>query len=186
MTPLRLTAICAVAATALAACATPTAYAPAGYGGQRGGYSEQFIQADRARVAFSGNSVTSRETVEMYLLYRAAELTLERGYDWFETDNRMTARDTRYVDTIDAWYRSHYGPFWGPSWRFYSRGYWSPWGPRWHDDVRAVTRYEAQAEITMHRGPRPPGERDAFDAREVIQNLGPRVMRPGTPAPPRY
>jgi len=171
----------AVAALAVAACATPTVYAPEGYGGQRGGYAEQRLQADRFSVSFSGNSLTSRDTVEMYLLYRAAELTLENGYDWFETDYRQTDRDTRYYADPDPFYRGGYGRYWGPSWRFYSRNYWSPWGdPFGRDyDVREVSRYEARADIILGRGSPPSDARHAFDAREVVANLGPRVARPG-------
>ncbi|EHN77422.1 hypothetical protein SMCF_3052, partial [Streptomyces coelicoflavus ZG0656] len=40
-------------------------------------------------------------------------------------------------------------------------------------------RYEASAEIIMGRGTKPAGDPNAFDAREVIQNLGSRVTRPG-------
>ena len=61
----------ALAATALAACATATPYQPAGEG-SRYGYSEQRVDRDRYRVTFAGNSVTSREQVEMSLLLRAA------------------------------------------------------------------------------------------------------------------
>jgi len=165
---------------ALGACATPTVYAPEGYGGQRGGYAEQRVQEDRWAVAFSGNSLTSRETVEMYLLYRAAELTVQSGYDWFITDSRETDADTRYYSSPDPWFRSAYGPYWGPNWRFYRGGYWTPWDPWYRDmDVRQAIRYEARAEIIMGRGTPPSGERHAFNAREVIQNLGPRVARPG-------
>lgn len=163
----------------LAACATPTPYAPEGYAGQRGGYAEQRLQADRWAVSFNGNSVTSRDTVEMYLLYRAAELTVQSGFDWFITDQRATDADTRYYPTPDPWYRSSYGGFWGPSWRFYRGGLWTPWDPWYSDmDVRQVTRYEARAEIVMGRGPTPGGDVHAFNAREVIQNLEPRVTRP--------
>jgi hypothetical protein len=42
-------------------------------------------------------------------------------------------------------------------------------------DVRQVDRYEASAEIIMGRGPKPAGDPNAFDAREVIANIGPRV-----------
>lgn len=173
--------IAAASALALAACATPTTYAPEGYGGQRGGYAEQRLQEDRWSVAFSGNSLTSRDTVEMYLLYRAAELTVQSGYDWFITDFRATDADTRYYATPDPWFRGAYGPYWGPSWRFYRGGYWSRWDPWYRDDfdVRQVTRYEARAEIVMGRGTPPVGDSHAFDAREVIVNLGPRVARPG-------
>ena len=44
-------------------------------------------------MRFHGNSLTSRETVEAYLLYRAAELTIERGGDWFTILDREDARE---------------------------------------------------------------------------------------------
>lgn len=168
------------AGLALSACSTPTVYAPEGYAGQRGGYAEQRLQDDRWAVSFSGNSLTRRETVEMYLLYRAAELTVQSGYDWFVTDFRQTDADTRYYPMDDPWYRGAYGPYWGPDWRFYRGGLWSRWDPLYRDmDMRQATRYEARAEIVMGRGSAPADERHAFNAREVMQNLGPRVARPG-------
>ncbi|MBS0294954.1 MAG: hypothetical protein JSR45_01495 [Proteobacteria bacterium] len=174
--------IAAAAALALSACATATPYAPAGPGHHEG-YSEQRITADRYRVSFAGNSVTSRETVEMYLLYRAAEVTLQNGYDWFETADRSTQRDTRYVGTPDPFW-GPYGPYWRPSWRLYRHGFWGPWGrdPWGPDyDVQQINRYEASAEIIMHHGPKPEGGPHAFDAHQVIENLGPRVTRPAPP-----
>lgn len=173
--------LAATAALALSACATATPYGPAGVD-SRYGYAEQRIDADRYRISFSGNSVTSREQVEMALLLRAAEVTAQSGHDWFATVNRATDRDVRLQATPDPFYYDRYQPFWGPSWRYYRRGYWSPWGdPFWGRrdiDVREIDRYEASAEIVMGRGPKPAGDPNAFDAREVIQNLGPRVMRP--------
>ena len=38
-----------------------------------------------------------------------------------------------------------------------------------------MDRYEASAEIVMGRGPKPAGDPNTFDAREVIDNIGPRV-----------
>ena len=179
--PVKPILIAAAAALTLAACATATPYQPAGYGGQRGGYAEQRLENDRYRVTFAGNSVTSREQVEMSLLLRSAELTAENGYDWFATVNRATDRDTRFVSS-DPFGYGRYGPYWGPSWRFYRRGYWSAWNdPFWgrNDfDVRQIDRFEATSEIVMGRGPKPAGDANAFDAREVIQNLGPRLPRP--------
>ncbi len=176
---LKLGLLAATAALALSACATATPYGPAGVD-SRYGYSEQRIDADHYRVSFAGNSVTSREQVEMALLLRAAEVTTQGGYDWFSTVNRATDRDVRLQATPDPFY-DRYGPYWGPSWRYYRRGYWSPWGDPFWDrrdfDVREIDRYEASAEIIMGRGPKPAGDPNAFDAREVIQNLGPRVTR---------
>lgn len=172
----RSLAVVAAAALTLGACATATPYRPAGPGGY-GGYAEQRLDADRYRVTFAGNSVTSREQVEMSLLLRAAELTLESGHDWFSTVNRATDRDTRYSGFRDPFYRDRYWPYWGPDWRFQRAGAWSRWDPFWEDDIRQVDRYEASAEIVMGRGPKPAGDPNAFDAREVIANVGPRVTR---------
>ena len=167
------------AALALSACATATPYGPAGQG-SRYGYSDMRVDEDRFRVAFAGNSVTSREQVEMSLLLRAAEVTLESGHDWFATVNRATDRDVRYSASPDPFYYDRYSPFWGPSWRYYRRGFWSPWRDPFGPDMdfREIDRYEASAEIVVGNGPKPAGDPNAFDAREVVQNLGPRVPRP--------
>ncbi|PZO00270.1 MAG: hypothetical protein DCF28_11835 [Alphaproteobacteria bacterium] len=178
--------IAVAASVTLAACATATPYQPAGFNGQRGGYAEQRLESDRYRVTFAGNSVTSREQVEMGLLLRAAELTTESGYDWFSTVQRQTDRDVRYQAIPDPTF-DRYSPFWGPSWRYYHRGAWGPWGfggGRFGTgfgrdfDVREVDRFEASAEIVMGRGSKPGNDVNAFDAREVIQNVAPRLARP--------
>jgi len=72
------TLLLALAVGALSACATETAYQPAGPNSD-GGYREQQIESNRVRISFSGNSLTDRETVENYLLFRAAELTVDRS-----------------------------------------------------------------------------------------------------------
>lgn len=176
-------------AAGLAACATPTPYQPMHTGQASGGYSDVRIEADRYRVTFAGNSLTSRETVEGYLLYRAAELTVQQGYDWFSIVDRSTNKNTQtYVDP-DPLYHPWYGPgfgYWRPSWRYYGRGFgWRGWDPFWGDpfwadrmDVRTVEKFEASAEIVLHKGPKPADDPRAFDAHQVIDNLGPRIQRP--------
>ena len=182
--------VASLALTALlGACTTATPYQP-NITGQKvqGGYSEQQVETDRFRVTFSGNSLTSRETVEGYLLYRAAELTVQQGYDWFEIVDRNTDADRRtYIDR-DPFYSPWYGPsygYWRPSWRYYGGFGWRTWDPWWGDpfwadrtDVRTVTKFEASAEVLMHRGRKPADDPRAFDARAVMDNLGPRVTRP--------
>lgn len=184
--PAKSALIAAAAALTLGACATATPYQPAGPSGY-GGYAEQRLEANRFRVSFAGNSVTSRDQVEMGLLLRSAELTVQNGFDWFATAERATDRDTRFYATPDPFYYDRYSPFWGPRWRYSQRGYWSrwdPWGPWGRPgfgrdvDIRQVDRFEANAEIIMGRGRKPAGDPNAFDAREVIDNLGPRLARP--------
>jgi len=175
----------AVAATLmLAGCETATTYHPAtGQGFNREGFSDQRVEANRFMVSFSGNSVTSRDTVERYLLYRAAELTVQNGYDWFELVDRNTDRKTRtYVS--DPFGPGPWG-YWGVSWRFhrpgFGWGFYDPfWGDPWHRDidVNTIDKYDAHAEIVMNRGPRPADNPRAFDAHQVIQNLGPTIVTP--------
>ena len=174
---------------AMAGCATPTPYQPNVPGqAAAGGYSETALTADRYRVTFNGNTLTSRDTVENYMLYRAAELTLSRGYDWFELDDRRTNRDQQtYVEPDPLAYGPRFGGgygFWRPTWRYYGRGFgWrSPifGDPFWNDqfDVTTVQKFEASAEITLHKGPPPAGANRAFDARQVQANLEPKIVRP--------
>lgn len=178
--PIKPAIVAAAAALALSACATATPYQPAGFNGQRGGYAEQRLEANRYRVAFAGNSVTTREQVEMALLLRAAELTVQDGYDWFSTVNRATDRDVRYASTPGPLYYDRYRPYWSPFWQVYYGGRWSRWDdPFGRDyDVREIDRYEASTEILMGRGTKPADDANAFDARDVIQNIGPRLARP--------
>ena len=82
----RLTIIALVASTAaLAACASLAPYGPQrGLGGQ--GFSEQRIESDRYRVSYNG--VGAAGPVADRALLRAAQLTTEQGYDWFEITQR--------------------------------------------------------------------------------------------------
>jgi hypothetical protein len=171
-------AVAATAALSLSACATPTLYQPATKANSGQGYTEQQIETGRWRVSFSGNSVTSRQTVESYMLFRAAELTVQNGFDWFETVDRATQQQTSYFGTPDPWW-GRYGPYWRPYWRTYRGGAWGAWGPGWGADwdVNEITRFEAGAEIVMHHGAKPADNPRAFDARDVMANIGPHVVR---------
>jgi hypothetical protein len=185
----------ALAITAsLAACATATPYQPRMAAAQTsGGFSELRLEPDRYRVTFAGNSLTARETVERYLLYRAAELTLQQGYDWFETADRRTDRNTRTTIDSDPFMRPGFGygagyGYWRPAWRYYGPRYggWRSWDPFWGDpfftdraQVRTVEKFEASAEIVLHKGPKPAGDTRAYDAREILTNLRDQIQRPG-------
>jgi len=187
-----LAALLALAA-GLSACATATPYQPFVAGAAAsGGYSESRIEADRWRVNFAGNSLTSRETVEGYLLFRAAELTLQNGADWFTIVDRRTDQKTRtYVDP-DPFYSPWYGPgygYWRPHWRYSGYGYgWRTWDPYWGGpfwgnslDVRTVDKFEASAEILIRKGAKPADDARAFDAHAVVENLRPRIQYPAPP-----
>jgi len=164
----------------LAACATATPYGPAERGGGYG-FSEQQIEQNRYRITFRGNSSTARETVENSLLYRAAELTVRQGFDHFiVVENETEARTSYTGSSYPAFYgRYGYGyPFHGPrghhAFPYYAYGF--GWGYPYDSYSREITRYSAVAFVTMHEGSKPDHNSQAFDAREVMTNLGPYVL----------
>lgn len=184
MTGRRIMIAALLAGAGLSGCTQATPYQPIrSASSSQGGYSNEQIEANRFQVRFVGNSMTSRETVETYLLYRAAELTREQGYDWFEAVYRDT--ENRGSVVVDRPFGS--GPYgwWGPSWRYYGRfgaRSWSPWsgGSLFGDDfdVRTIDRYDATAEIVMQRGQKPAGNVRAFDANDLLRTLSPRIQTP--------
>ncbi len=84
----RLAVLSLAASTlALAACASLAPYgAQRGPGGQ--GYSDQRIESNRYRVTYNG--VGAPGAVADFALLRAADLTTEQGYDWFEVTQSWT------------------------------------------------------------------------------------------------
>lgn len=166
----------------LAACATTPPYHPANSGGGYG-FAEQKIEADRFRVTFKGNSSTSRQAVENFLLYRAAELTIETGNDYFILIENDTETHKSYSVTSRFPRYGRRAYFIGPREYHYTYPYYSygfDWGYPYRSELEQVheyTRYTAEAYITVHRGSKPVGNLSAFDAREVLANLGPFVAK---------
>jgi hypothetical protein len=146
-------------------CAAPTPYRPAadGYG-----YAEQQLESNRYRVAFSGNTVTPRDVVQNYLLYRAAEVTLETGHDYFTVVNQDIERSTVY-------HGSGFNDFaWGPGFRS-RHAFGLGFG---NYTAYPIDSYTAFADIVVGDGEKPAGEVNAYDARDVLRQLGPRIERP--------
>src|SRR5215468_8007948 len=101
----------ALAAGLVAACMGPTPYQPR-LEGQPTGYTDRALTQNRYRVTFTGNSATPRETVESYLLLRAAEVTRAAGYTNFMFDTRNTQANHSY-QTVPY---GPPGPYWGGGW----------------------------------------------------------------------
>ncbi|HUR41649.1 MAG TPA: hypothetical protein VM240_10840 [Verrucomicrobiae bacterium] len=149
----------------IAGCATATPYQPVDGGF---GYAEQKIESNRYRVTFAGNSRTELQTVENYVLHRAAEVTLAQAYDYFIVSDRTTkgeAEDRQPTVTFG----------------FGSFGF----GHHHHGGVgigtsagREGTEYQGAIEILLMRGKKPADNANAFDARQILENLGPAIQRP--------
>jgi hypothetical protein len=150
----------------LAACAAaPTPYQAAQSGF---GYSEQQIEENRYRVSFAGNSATSRQTVEDYLLYRAAELTVQTGHDWFEVVDRNVVQEySGYGGSpavgVGVGGGSNVGV--GFSFPMFGGG--------------GSGRYTADMGIIVHDGEKPQDDPDAYDAFAVISRLQPKILAGG-------
>ena len=134
------------------------------------GYSEQRIEENRYRVSFAGNSATSRQTVEDYLLYRAAELTVQTGHDWFEVVDR---------DTVQEY--SGYGG--SPRWEWASAA-----GPVVSGSGCPSRCSAGRRRAQLHGGHGHPrarrreaaGNPNAYDAFAVISRLQPKILAGGS------
>lgn len=161
--------LAATTMAALAACSTsPTPYQIAG---ENGGYSEQQLEDDRYSVRFEGNSATSRETVEEFALYRAAEVTLENGHDYFKVVSKEVEP---VVESSSGVFPSiGIGLGGGNVGLGVSTGF---------GGGRADYSYAGYLDIVMYDGEKPAGERSAYTALDVIDNLKSKVAT-NTPAP---
>jgi hypothetical protein len=146
----------------LAGCGQPTPYQPAvdGYG-----YSEQQIEENRYRVSFAGNHLTPADTVQNYWLYRMAELTLDRGFDYFIVVDRGLDRSTTYqgTSTLSPGYITEDGDYvGGTGFSSYS--------------AHPSDRYTAYADVVMFEGEKPADDVNAYDARSVLRQLDPTIQ----------
>ncbi|HEX4895891.1 MAG TPA: hypothetical protein VFV11_06140 [Solimonas sp.] len=164
----------------LAGCASQTVYQPAASRGSPG-YTETRLSPGRYRIVFTGNSSTPKDTVQDYALLRAAELSLQEGYDWFRLADRDVEKKVRESTTVD----SAYVP---PRTRVYqSCGLLAcqttvvedpGWGLGLGTATTTTTAtYTAQLEIIAGRKPKPAGN-DIYDARDVAQSIRERMPKP--------
>lgn len=147
----------AASALALSACASLAPYGP--QQAARGqGFSEQRIESNRFRVTYNG--VGAIAPVADRALFRAAQLTVDQGYDWFEVTQRWidgrpdSAGGVRPSVSIGAG-SSRYGGYRA-----------SGVGVGLGLDLSGPQPTSTTLEIVMGRGPRP-DRADAYDARGV-------------------
>jgi hypothetical protein len=154
----------------LSGCMQPTPYQPR-LEGQPTGYTDRELTHNRYRITFTGNTITPRETVESYLLLRAAEVTRAAGFTSFMFDTRNTRANTS-VQTVP--YMPPPDPFWG---RRGAWGYWGGWGFPYDPmmDVVVRTNYQAYAEIVLLTPEQAAHEPRAINAAEVISRIGPEA-----------
>ncbi|HEX9790508.1 MAG TPA: hypothetical protein VGA60_07585 [Kiloniellales bacterium] len=154
----------------LAACAVPpTPYQPRLDGR---GYVEQQLDSRTWRVEFAGNTVTPRETVENYLLYRAAEIMLFGGFDKFVILEKEIERNVDYQGY------GGYGPSFGGGFfhnRRFGYGLGGSYGP---EGYYARVSYSGYATIRTLQGGPVPADAVVYNASELVQQLGPTIRLP--------
>lgn len=166
--PLRL--IAAALVLALAACTTPT---PTLYQAQTGkfGYTTEELKNGDWQVQFTANQLTPRDTIEDYALYRAAELTKQRGFDKF------AVMDRNYDTHIERTYAYTTRPpgFYSEDQRLMgTTTYFDPF-----ESTRMVTSEWRTAKLVIRpfRGAVPAGAHRVYSAADEIARIGPTLKR---------
>ena len=171
-----ITAACA--ALALAACATPTVYAPANPNSASSvGFSEYRIENNRYRVTFNGGQGAPPQLVNDYAFLRAAEITLRDGYDWFHVVDRFGEQTGSGSSgpriSIGGGASSYGGRGWGGSGVGVGIGTSFPLGGGGSSGAFSRT-----IEVVLGRGAKPASP-DVYDARQVAASLAPNAPRAG-------
>lgn len=148
----------AVGVTILAGCFQTTPYQPDGLGG---GYSSSQVDASTMRVSFRSNARTPQRTVELYMLYRCAQVTRDAGYGYFVLLNPSTgAADTAAgIGTMALASNDSIA----------TRKVYFP------DSTLSFDQDGAHTTIKMFRGKMPAGVPAAYSAAEVITDLTPAI-----------
>ena len=157
--------IVSLAAASVAACATPTVFAPAGPSASASGFWDSRIETNRFRVSYRGGSGAPPTVVQNYALLHAADLAVANGFDWFQVIGRYgeaVAPNSGSSLSIGGG-TSNYG------WRGGSSvgvGFTVPLG--------GGPQLTETLEVLMGKGARPAGP-TVYDARDVQKSLRTRA-----------
>ncbi|HYS47002.1 MAG TPA: hypothetical protein VEM35_11210 [Rhizomicrobium sp.] len=152
-----------------------------------GVFSQQKRSAIRYHLVVAGHKFTSRDAIEKYLLYRAAELALEQKAGWFTLIESRSKGDTVPAPKPDpAGLRYSFRvAYWRPVWRYKTSGApgWKGWSPFssvafFDGDPKSVTDFEASADIVLRKGPMNDADPLAFEAGAVSDFLVNQVSPP--------
>ena len=121
------------------------------------------------------------------ILYRAAEITVATGHDYFVVVDQDVERDVTYRTYVNVppggyfydpfFYRPYlYGPgFYDPAFGMYYDPYFGAYAPA---TTEQFDKYRAYATIAVYSGERPANEPKAYDARDVVKRLSATILRP--------
>lgn len=145
----------AVLAAALAVASCATGYQPRSYSG---GYQDRPLSESRYYVEFFGNGNTTRDTVFGFWLNRCAELTVEKGFDYFiyiSKEPRSAQAESDVVRTAGKG---------APSYVYVPGG------------GGTITKWSARGTIEMRRGAADPSDARQQNARALMAKLAPLMQ----------
>lgn len=154
----------------------------------KGVFTQQKTGQAKFRLVLSGQHFTSREAIENYLAWRAAELTAEQGFLWFSFVEHRGKGDSPPVPRRDpSGIRYSFRlAFFRPVWRYQlasAPSVWQNWSPFsgrpfWAADAKSILRFEVSADILLHKGQLEDDNPLAFDADAVSDYLINQVQPP--------
>ena len=143
--------------------------------------------ATRYHLVVKGHQFPSRDAIEKYLLYRAAELTLDQHDGWFTLIETRAKGDTAPPSKPDpeGLRFSFRMAYWRPAWRYKLAGAtaWQSWsafsGAAFPvTDPKTVTDFEVSADIVLHKGNMNDADPLAYEAGAVSDLLVNQVSPP--------
>ena len=153
----------------LLACATP--YGKYGF---LGGFTDSRIDENTFSISVDTNALTSQQITSMHALYRAAELTVENGFDYFvitSDANNSTSMamaipgSSTSNTTINTYGSTTYGR---------TTTTYAP------TTVVPVVYPNSTLTIKSFKGAKPDAAPNAYDARSVMRYIGPQIgIKPG-------
>ncbi len=166
----------------LVGCSQQTYYSPASNGY---GYTERQIGPERYQVVFAGNHKTRRETAHQYVLFRAAQLADQEGFQYVAI-NDQTQRIERYGDLrsrptqrVDLGLEDGYGGSGGSSSRNGGDD----------DQIRStVERYQAILDVSFYQDKAsiPSTNKEVYQTDEVLKDLGKLIEYEGEQTKGKY
>lgn len=174
-------------ATAQAASAGAQDQAPEVPPAKPGVFTLQKKGATRYHLTVKGHTFSSRDAIEKYLLYRAAELTLDQHDSWFTLVEARAKGDTIPASKPDpAGLRYSFRmAYWRPVWRLKLAGApaWQNWSPFSGaafpvTDPKTVSDFEVSADIVLHKGIMNDADPLAYEAGAVSDFLVNQVSPP--------
>ena len=128
-----------------------------------GGYSSTQIDQNTFRVSYEGDIGTDAGKVNDFLMYRAAELTMQSGYDYFVFTNKDVTKQTQTQCQQQN--------------NFDNKKNKNNYPTSSTKNCSESVAYTVTANIKMYKGKKPESNINAYDAMNLMQYMGPNIKR---------